>query len=445
MTISQMINAMHGGFLTSAELVSRYISEIGKNKHLNAVIELNPNAYAIAECRDVADDKRGVLHGIPVLIKDNINTGDRMRTSAGSVALAENIAPEDAPIVRLLREAGAVILGKTNMTEFANYMTDGTMPNGYSSRGGQTLNLFDREADPSGSSTGSAVAVAADLCAAAVGTETSGSIISPAQHAGIVGIKPTIGLINGGGIIPISFTLDTPGPMGRCVDDAGLLLSVLTGRKYEKPQETMLKGIRIGICRMFTDGINAEWLNANERLIGVMCELGVDCIELPEHDIRAGFLYPIAMHEFKYGINRYLRSMNNPDIPQSLQEIIEYNERHSDIALKYGQDNFVDANNNTSGAMTEPEYMAALAARDVAVAAFDTLFVEHRIDVFFMLAANSGLAAATGFPSMTIPIGKTTKGLPIGSFFVARRYGEKVLLKVTGAIENANKSGSWVM
>jgi len=437
MTIYQMTEAIQRGVLSSYELVSQYISRIETNKHLNAIIELNPDALAIAKNLDTDADKKGALFGVPILVKDNINTGDCMHTSAGSVALADNIAPADAPIVRLLREAGAVILGKTNMTEFANYMTD-SMPNGYSSRGGQTFNLFSHEADPSGSSTGSAVAVAADLCAAAIGTETCGSIISPAQCAGIVGIKPTIGLVSSQGVFPISFTLDTPGPMARCVEDVGLLLGVLSDRQYEKYNGIKLVGIRIGICRMFTEDVDPEWLNANEQLISVMNELGADCVDLPEHDIRAGFIGVIMRNEFKSGVDNYLRSMCNPAVPQSLQEIIEYNERHADTALKYGQEILVRA--NKSGGMTKPEYLEALAMRESAIRAFDVLFDENNIDVFFMPAANSGLAAATGFPSMTIPIGHMGNGLPIGSFFVARRYGEDILLRVTSAVESALNS-----
>jgi amidase len=436
-----MTEAIKKGSLFSRDIVSQYLSKIEINKHLNAVIEINPDALAIAEHLDSGSDKQGTLYGIPVLLKDNINTGDLMHTSAGSVALAENIAPEDASAVKLLREAGAVILGKTNLTEFANFITDGEMPNGYSSRGGQTLNFLAPEADPSGSSTGSAVAVAADLSTVAVGSETCGSIISPAQYAGITGIKPTAGLISSHGVIPISFTLDTLGPMARCVEDAGLLLAVLAGQPYEKPFGTRLTGIRIGISRMMTGESDPEWIAANEQLIDVMCTLKADCIEIPDHGIRTEFINQITIHEFKFAINNYLRSMNNPAIPQTLQEIIDFNIQHSDIALKYGQNNFININDNTSGTMTELEYLDALAARKNAIRMFDMLFIENRIDVLFITAPNHELAAATGFPSMTIPIGKTSKGLPIGSLFVARRYAENILLKVTSAIEGAIKGG----
>ena len=436
MTIYEMVEAIRSGVLTSRELVLRYISAIDENKHLNAVIEVNPDALDIADRLDATKDKTGLLYGIPILIKDSINTKDRMHTSAGSVALADNIAPEDAPLVKSLRDTGAVILGKANMTEFANYMSE-SMSNGYSSRGGQTLNFFDHKADPSGSSSGSAVAVIADLCAASIGTETCGSIISPAQCGGIVGIKPTAGLINGLGIFPISFTLDTPGPMTRCVDDARILLSVLTGQQYEK-SITKLSGIRIGICRkpaVDNEDITPDWIKANENLIPVMKALGADCVDVPEHGINTDFIYPIMQNEFKAGVNKYLESMHNPLIPQNLQEIIEYNEQHVDIALKYGQDTLV--RDNASGALTEPVYIEAMEQREAAIRTLDTFFDANNIDILFSVSSDIALAAATGFPSMTIPLGLQGSGLPIGSFFTARRYNEESLLLITCEIERA--------
>jgi len=436
MTISQMSEAIRNGELSSRVIVSRCISAIEESKHLNAVIEINPDALALAERLDSIGigDRRGTLYGVPILIKDNINTGDRMHTSAGSAALAENIAPEDAPAVSLLREAGAVIIGKTNMTEFSNYMSE-SMPNGYSSRGGQSLNFFDSEADASGSSTGSAIATAAGLCMAAIGTETCGSIIAPAQDYGIVGIKPTAGLVNNQGTIPISFTLDTPGPIARCVDDARLLLGVLAGRQYRKtPGKFRLEGLRIGVYRTFTDRANPEWIAAGERLVEMMRELGADCVELPEHGIHSVFIFQIMRNEFKYGIDTYLRSMGNPAIPQSLQEIIEYNECHTDTMLKYGQDVLERSN---CGAIDDPEYLEALTARNAAICELDAMLDKNGIDVYFSLAAEFGLTTATGFPCITVPIGKTSKGLPIGSFFVARRFKEELLLNLAARIEAA--------
>jgi len=211
----------------------------------------------------------------------------------------------------------------------------------------------------------------------------------------------------------------------------------LAGRQYDVP-EPGLRGLRVGICRMFTDEMeDPEWLEPNENLVSVMQSCGAQCVELPEHGIRAGeFLGPIMKHEFKYGVNRYLRSMNNPVIPQSLAEIIAYNQRYADAALRYGQGTLIEAE-NTPDTLAEQDYLTALEARDLAIRDFDDLFAEHEIDLFFMTAANSGLAAATGFPSMTLPIGRTSGGLSIGSYFVARRQREDVLLRAAAAIESA--------
>ena len=436
MTISQIAKGIRMGSLSSRQLVGRYIANIAAQRHLNAVIEINPDAIAIAERLDAADEKRGALYGVPILIKDNISTGDRMHTSAGSISLAENNAPKDAPIVCLLREAGAVILGKTNMTEFANYMST-SMANGYSSRGGQTLNFFDQNADPSGSSTGSAVAVAADLCAAAIGTETCGSIISPAQEAGIVGLKPTAGLIDAQGVIPISFTLDTPGSLTQCIEDTRLLLGVLAGKQYAKASvQTGLAALRVGIYHNADGGANVERASASERLIRAMREFGADIAEIPECSINTGFVGPLMQHEFQYGINQYLQSMNNRAIPQNLREIILFNERHADIALKYGQDMLALA---LHGDRNSQEYHEALAARDSAIRLLDAVFDENGVDICFMPSPDFGLTAGAGFPSMTVPIGKTSEGLPIGSFFVARRFCEDVLLHIGNEIENIMK------
>ena len=438
-TIAQMVYAQRNGTLTARALVSQCLAAIEEKQHLNAVLELNPQALAEAEALDAATDKGGALHGVPILLKDNINTAGPTHTSAGSLALAANVAPTDAPLVRRLREAGAVILGKTNMTEFANYMGSGPkdhrgrgMPNGYSSRGGQVLNLFDPAADPSGSSTGSAVAVGAGLCAAAVGTETCGSIISPAQCAGVIGIKPTAGLISGEGVIPISFTLDTAGPIARCADDTRILLGVLAGRQYDPP-EPGLAGLRVGVCRSFTAETDPAWLAANEGLVDTMQALGARCVELPWHGIGAGFMGDIMRYEFRHGINAYLRSMNNPAIPQSLSEIIAYNKHHPE-ALRYGQRTLIRANKAILG-LRDPKYLRALKAREKAIKDFDALFDAQDIALFFMMAAGAGLPPATGFPSMTVPIGRTEAGLPIGSYFVARRGREDILLRTAAALE----------
>ena len=456
-TILELQDAMQNNKLTSRELVLYYFSRIAEidkcDGGLNSVLELNPDALFIA---DSLDEMRangtilGPLHGIPVMLKDNISTHDKMHTSAGSVALQDNYASYDAHIVKLLREAGALILGKANMTEFANFMTDGQMPNGYSSRGRQTLNPYNKTADPSGSSTGSAVAISANLCAVAVGTETCGSIISPAQVNGIVGIKPTSGLLSRHGIIPISFTFDTPGPMTRTVTDAAVLLGIMAGRDnndtatYNAKQvdytqylhKNGLDGAHIGINRMYLENADKEKTAILESLLPIMEKHGAKCVELPAHSLKPGDNYSaISRYEFKCGINNYLASMNNNKIPKNLQEIILYNQNHAKEALKYGQSGLTDAQNNSSGTLTEPEYIKAILAREEIIREYDSIYLENKVDIIFDLAG-SDLPPFTGFPCMTIPAGTTgEENLPLGSFWAARRFEEKSLIRVTYALE----------
>ena len=442
-TILELQNAMQKNELTSRKLALCYLSRIASidkcDGGLNSVLEINPDALLIADTLDkmrANGELLGPLHGIPVMLKDNISTGDKMRTSAGSLALQDNYAPYDAHIAKLLREAGALILGKTNMTEFANYMTDGQMPNGYSSRGGQTLNAYDKTADPSGSSTGSAVAVSANLCAAAVGTETWGSIISPSQANGIVGIKPTAGLLSRHGIIPISFTLDTPGPMARTVTDAAVLLGAMAKTDYTQYlDKNGLDGARIGISRMYLENADKEKTAILENLIPMLEKHGAECVEIPAHRFEFSEKFGANMkYEFKCGINNYLASMNNGRIPKNLQEIISYNQNHAEEALKYGQGNLLECQNNTSGNLTEPEYLNAILAREEVIREYDKIYVENKVKVIFDLAG-SGLPPFTGFPCMTIPIGTTKDNLPLGSSWAARRQDEATLVRVTYAIE----------
>jgi amidase len=455
-TILELQDAMKKNEITSRELVLYYLSRIAEidkcDGGLNSVLELNPDALFIADSLDemrVNGTILGSLHGIPVMLKDNISTHDKMHTSAGSVALQDNYAPYDAHIVKLLREAGAVILGKTNMTEFANYMTD-NMPCGYSSKGGQTLNPYNKNSTPGGSSSGSGVAVSANLCSVAVGTETCGSIIYPSQVNGIVGIKPTMGLLSRHGIIPISFTFDTPGPMTRTVTDAAVLLGVLAGKDGNDPatckskqvdytqylDKNGLDGARIGISRMFLENADEEKTAILESIIPVLQEHGADCVELPAHELTSGEKFGAIMtNEFKCGINNYLASMNNNKIPKNLLEIILYNQNNAREALKYGQSTLINCQNTTSGNLTEPEYLNAIVKREEIIRGFDGIFTDNKVDVIFFLAG-TGLPAFTGFPSMTIPVGTTDEdNLPLGSFWAARRFDEKSLIRVTYALE----------
>jgi len=428
MTIAQMTRALRASEMTARDLTLGYLARIRENAHLHAVIQVNPDAMGLAEGLDACGNKLGALHGVPLLIKDNISTGDAMATSAGSLVLAGNMAPHDAPVAARLRRAGAVLLGKANMTEFANYMA-GDMPNGYSSRGGQTLNFFDAAADPSGSSTGSAVAVAAGLCAAAIGTETWGSIISPAKRAGIVGLKPTAGLVPNQGILPISPTLDTAGPMARYVEDAAMLLGVMAEKTYLAAPSAPL---RIGVCRNFVADTDPEVVAAGESVIAALRGEGLPVTELPDHELKAEFTPTIMLHEFAAGVANYLAEMANPELPQTLGDIIAHN-RRTPGALVYGQDILERA--ATCAGLDAPEYRAALEQREEAIAAFDAYFDDNGVDVILMLAAGCSLAPATGFPALTLPIGKTEKGLPIGCYLVARRHAEEALLRMGLAVE----------
>ncbi len=447
-SIYDLQNKMRERKISSLELTGYYLKRIQHidkcRDGLNSVIEINPDAMKIAQDSDMLrmrGNDLGELHGIPILIKDNISTGDKMKTSAGSMALSNNTCGYDSGIAKQLRNSGAVILGKTNMTEFANFMSD-NMPNGYSSRGGQTINPLNKNIDPSGSSTGSAVAVRSNLCMAAIGTETFGSIISPSQSCGVIGLKPTAGLINTNGIIPISHTFDTAGPITRSVSDAAVILECLTHNKYSNYitnniNQFALKDFRVGICRLFCEETNIEWLENTENLIKIITYYGADCLELPDHNIRlSGIVYPIMKCEFKRGINLYLNTVKNDDVPKNLSEIIEYNNKNPEKCLKYGQNILIDCNDNTTGDLSESEYITALSARDEIINKFDRIFVDNKLDVIFFTAGNSGIPAFTGFPSMTIPLEYTKEKLPISSFFAARRNHEGNLFRIASFLES---------
>ena len=422
---------------------------------LKTVIEINPDALYIAEKLDQKIHEIGelpALFGIPILLKDNISTKDRMRTTAGSVALADNYAPFDASITKRLRKAGAIIIGKANMTEFANYMSRDGMPNGYSSRGRQVLNPYNREEHPGGSSSGSGAAVAAGLCTLSVGTETSGSIISPASRNGIVGIKPTMGLVGRSGIIPIAGTFDTAGPMARTVYDTAVLLSVLAGRDSKDDAThvkrhddfvdyteflggTCLDGMRIGINRHL-DGpvISDEDKAAFDGLCNLLNNAGaelVDSIRLERRYEMMGVMH----NEFKTCLNYYLSTLRGSSKMRTLKDIVEYNQNNAAAALRHGQSLLISAENNTSGALTEPAYINGLISREKTITELDKIFEENQIDVILSESFNN-IAPLTGFPSMTIPIGQSKKSnLPLSSYWIARRFDEGSLIKVCYAAE----------
>ena len=482
-SVHELQEAYREGRLTVKEVVMAHLARIAKidscEGGLKSVIEVNPDALFIAERLDrVLQENKDLppLFGIPVLLKDNIGTGpdSRMRTSAGSLALASHYGYQ-ASIVWQIEGAGAIILGKTNMTEFANYMTTEGMPNGYSSRGGQTLCPYNREVDPSGSSSGSAVAVAAGLSTLSIGTETSGSIISPAGANGVVGIKPTLGLVSRDSVIPISSTFDTPGPMARNVADAALLLGIIAGENAadkatmmlpHKPADIAPAGCAHGsivhgyippYARVYMESLTGERLDGvriglnrakefehwsmkdddeSKAAFDSFCDMLksagailVDNLEMePCYDTRR----VIMQHEFKACMNHYLNNSvaSRSGEMRTLEDIIRFNQANAATALKYGQSLLLDAQNKSSGNLTEPEYIEALLEREKAIVEMDNLFNEHNLDVL-LGDVFVYIAPFTGFPSMTIPTGQRQKNnMPLRASFTARRLDEAKMISV---------------
>jgi amidase len=476
--VAEVQRRMAGGSLTAERFTEHFLRRIHRldrsGPRLNSVIEVNPDAVAIARALD--DERRtqgprGPLHGVPVLIKDNIDTGDRMQTTAGSLALAGSIAPRDAFIVARLRAAGAVVLGKTNLSEWANFRGHRSI-SGWSGRGGLTRNphMLDRSA--SGSSSGSGAAVAADLCTVAIGTETDGSIVSPASSCGIVGLKPTVGLLSRSGIIPISSTQDTAGPMARSVADAAVLLSVMTGidstdAASARSNPTLagqdftrfldpgaLKGSRIGVARNHFGWhlrIDAVMASSLKTLREQGAEL-IDITGLPGHSDLGDAEFQVMLYEVKAGLNAYLASLGDAAPVKSLAEVIAFNERNADRELKFfGQETLIEA--QAKGPLTEARYLEALArcrqwSRQDGI---DGMMDRHRLDALVapttgpahaieLLAGDGGLggsstlAAVAGYPSITVPAGMIF-GLPMGLSFFGRAWSEGRLIGLAHAFE----------
>ncbi len=469
------------GALTARALTEHYLERIDQlDQHgpaLNSVIELNPDALDTAEALDAELRKRGArgpLHGLPVLLKDNIDTGDQMQTTAGSLALAGSRAARDAFLVQRLRAAGAVILGKTNLSEWANFRSNRSS-SGWSSRGGQTHNAYVLDRNPSGSSSGSAVAVAAGLCAAAVGTETDGSIVSPAQTNGIVGIKPTVGLISRAGLIPIAHSQDTAGPMARSVADAALLLGALTGVDPGDPAsaasagrayadytqfltEDGLQGARIGVARNYF-GFDERVDALMDAHLDTLRRLGAEVIDptnvpSPPEARDAEFL--VLLYEFKAGLNRYLAALGPEVAVHSLAEVIAFNERHAARTMPYfGQETLVKA--ESKGPLTSEEYLKALetSQRLARAEGLDAVLQAHRLDALVAptggpawltdyvtgdhySGGSSPAAAVAGYPSLTVPGGHVC-GLPVGVSFIGGAYAEPKLLRLAYAFEQATR------
>lgn len=466
-SVTELQRAMSAGEYTAAQLTLYYLQRIGRYNHdgpaINAVIEVNPDALQIAEALDaerVSKGPRGPLHGIPVLVKDNIATADKMHTSAGSLALADSVAGADAHLVVRLRAAGCVLLGKTNLTEWANFMSD-HMPNGYSSRGGQVLCPYSPgNFDVGGSSAGSGAGVAAGFAPLAVGTETSGSILSPASSNSVVGIKPTVGLISRSGVIPISHSQDTAGPMAKTVADAAVLLGALAGLDEGDPATRSangrtltdytacldslgLRGARIGVVRdPYFTALDEEELPVMERALTDIRAAGAEIVEglafAALEDLRD---YAVLVYEFKSDLNHYLRQLPALGQARSLTEVIAFNERFPEQSLRYGQSVLIEADSK-SGTLTEREYIEARALdlRHSQTEGIDSLLAAHRLDAL-VFPANYGasIAAKAGYPSVCVPGGYTSTGKPFGITFTGSAFSEAVLLRLAYAYEQATR------
>lgn len=433
LTIPKVQEMYHRQQISIKELVKEYLSRISKYdqgpNNLNSVLEINPDVLDIAENLDRnRSGQTSQLYGIPILLKDNIATADRMHTSAGSLALADSIPSYDADIVIALRKKGALILGKTNMTEYANFMSGG-MKAGYSSRGGYVNYPYKKNEDASGSSTGSAVAVTANFCIASFGTDTTGSIISPAIRNGIVGFRPSIGTFSQGGIIPISFTLDTAGPMTRTVMDSLIILSELSNVPIG-PKNIDLSEIVIGVNQSNIENLTVEEKNFTDTFVKLIEKSGakIKPIELPV--ISKNDLIPLQLYEFKYAINRYLSSLQGNYSIRTLKDIIEFNNLDPDKTLRYGQSFFLDAEGKTRGDMSEPVYKQLLNDREpVKNKVLDSM---KGIDIC-ILSQNDFVMQYAGLPIISIPYGLYKDGTPFGICLTS--LNNEKLLKIANKIE----------
>jgi amidase len=475
-TIDELQERMRAGQETAKGLTEKYLDHIAAvDGQLRAVLELNPEAVAQAAALDQerrAGHVRGPLHGIPVLLKDNIATQDRLHTTAGSLGLLEAKVPRDAFLVEQLRRSGAVLLGKTNLSEWANFRSRPSS-SGWSGRGGQTRNPYALNRSPSGSSSGSGVAVTANLCAVAVGTETDGSIVSPAAANAIVGVKPTVGLVSRSGVIPISHSQDTAGPMARTVRDAALLLGTLAGADRSDPasrapgarfgmdflsglRREALRGARIGVPRPVFFGYHPPTDGLVEEALKLMRSEGatvVDPAPIPNASKLGDPELEVLFFEFKADLNAYLRELTGAG-PRSLAELIEFNQKHAGVELRdFGQETFVQA--QKKGPLTDAAYRKARATceRLSRREGIDAVMTKHRLDA--LVAPTQGPAwlidlvngdsdaggcstpaAVAGYPHVTVPLGQV-RGLPVGLSFIGRAWSEPRLLGLAYAFEQA--------
>jgi len=480
-SITDLQRHMQSGRYSAHSLVEKYVNRIHEidkaGPALNSVIELNPDAESIAANLDrERKDKgaRGPLHGIPILIKDNIDTSDRMMTTAGSLALVGSKPSQDAFVVKRLREAGAVILGKTNLSEWANFRSNHSS-SGWSGRGGQTRNPYSVDRNPCGSSSGSGVAASASLCAAAIGTETDGSVVCPSSANSLVGIKPTVGLISRAGIIPIAHSQDTAGPMARTVSDAVILLGILTRQDPRDPataesrgkalsdytrflEKDGLKGMRLGVARKYfgfndqVDKLMSERLEDLKRLGAIL----VDPADIPTSGKFDATELEVLLYEFKADLNKYLAGLGTSPV-RSLKEVIDFNEKNRDKEMPFfGQDLFIKA--QAKGPLTSQQYIQALKKNHLLTRTqgIDFVMKQHRLDALIaptggpawptdlvngdhFTGGYSSASAVAGYPHITVPAGYVF-GMPVGMSFFAGAYSEPMLIKMAYAFEQGTKA-----
>jgi amidase len=480
-TVSELQNLMESKKASCKEIVKLYLDRIEsidrKGPTLKSILETNPDAMQIAETLDREREEkgpRGPLHGIPIVLKDNIDTNDKMTTTAGSLALEGSVPLQDSFVAEQLRKAGAVLLAKANLSEWANFRAERSS-SGWSGRGGQCKNPYALNRNPCGSSSGSAVAASANLCAGAIGTETNGSIVCPSNSNGVVGIKPTVGLISRSGIIPISHTQDTAGPITRTVTDAVTILSALTGvdprdpatelssshlnKNYSDPMKSSsLQGLRIGVGRQYF-GFHEKVDAVMEDSIRVLEKLGatiIDKTEIPNRRAVNSPSFQVLLYEFKADLNRYLEELG-PEAPvKSLEEIIRFNEENADREMPYfGQELFIQA--QEKGPLTDKPYLEALEkARSLSrEKGLDTVMAEKELDAILaptggpawvtdlingdhFSGGSSSAAAVAGYPNITVPAG-FVHDLPVGISFFSTAWNEIVLIQIAYAFEQATK------
>ena len=478
-TIDDLSSGFKSGKYTVRAVVEKYIkriNEIDKNgPAINSVIQVNPDALKIADELDKELKEKGPrskMHGIPVLIKDNIDTADNMETTAGSLALLDARPQKDSFVVKQLRDAGALILGKTNLSEWAN-MRSSHSTSGWSGRGGITKNPYALDRNCSGSSSGSGAAAAASLCAVAIGTETDGSVVSPSSLNGLVGIKPTVGLVSRAGIIPISHSQDTAGPMARTVRDAAILLGAMASADEEdaatqnKERNNVndytkfldkdgLKGVRIGVLRQYFGFLPSvdKIINASVEVLQQKGAILIDPIVIDSLGKFGDWEGVVLRYELKADMEAYLKHRGNGTSFHTLKDLIDFNTNHADKEMPYfNQELFLQA--EAKGPLTDPDYLEALEKnhRMTREEGIDAVMNKHNLDAIVsptdspawmtdlvngdhFLGGSSQLAAVAGYPHITVPAGDVF-GLPVGISFFGRAWSESVLLKIAYAFEQA--------